>query len=92
MIRQEMLNIIYLSFIPEVIESKFGLKSYSQHALIRTFTVIQCEHFREITSLLDFLSLNLKIAQLCGFKIIRLLPSDQLCSCLFNQIILIYTT
>lgn len=66
---------IDLSDIPEFKDSKFGPKGYSQHALIRAFIVMQCEHFREITSLVDFLNLNLKISQLCGFNIMKELPS-----------------
>ena len=55
-----------LSFIPEFIESKRGPKGYSRHALARAFVVMNCEHFREITLLCNFLNTNLKIAQLCG--------------------------
>lgn len=56
---------IDLSDIPEFIQSKFGPKGYSRHALIRAFIVMQCEHYREIASLFDFLQhSNLKIAQL----------------------------
>lgn len=55
---------IDLSDIPEFIQSKLGPKGYSRHALIRAFIVMQCEHYREITSLVDFLHSNLKIAQL----------------------------
>ena len=64
-----------LSFIPEFIESKRGPKGYSRHALTRAFVVMNCEHFREITLLCDFLNTNLKIAQLCGFDITKPLPS-----------------
>ena len=64
-----------LSFIPEFIESKRGPKGYSRHALTRAFIVMNCEHFREITLLCDFLNTNLKIAQLCGFDITKPLPS-----------------
>ena len=49
-----------LSFIPEFIESKRGPKGYSRHALTRAFVVMNCEHFREITLLCDFLNTNLK--------------------------------
>ena len=66
---------IDLSDIPEFIQSKFGPKGYSRHALVRAFIVMQCEHYREITSLVDFLHSNLKIAQLCGFDIMTQLPS-----------------
>ena len=66
---------IDLSDIPEFIQSKLGPKGYSRHALIRAFIVMQCEHYREITSLVDFLHSNLKIAQLCGFDIMTQLPS-----------------
>ena len=66
---------IDLSDIPEFIQSKLGPKGYSRHALIRAFIVMQCEHYRETTSLVDFLHSNLKIAQLCGFDIMTQLPS-----------------
>ena len=66
---------IDLSDIPEFIQSKLGPKGYSRHALIRAFIVMQCEHYREITSLVNFLHSNLKIAQLCGFDIMTQLPS-----------------
>lgn len=66
---------IDLSFMPEFIESKRGPIGYSRHALTRAFIVMNCEHFREITSLCDFLNSNLKIAQLCGFDITKELPS-----------------
>lgn len=61
--------------MPEFIESKRGPIGYSRHALTRAFIVMNCEHFREITSLCDFLNSNLKIAQLCGFDITKELPS-----------------
>lgn len=66
---------IDLSFMPEFIESKRGPIGYSRHALTRAFIVMNCEHFREITSLCDFLNSNLKIAQLCGFDITKELLS-----------------
>lgn len=66
---------IDFSSIPEFMQSKLGPKGYSQHALIRAFIVMNCEHFREITLLRDFLTTNLKIAQLCGFNITHTLPS-----------------
>lgn len=66
---------IDLSFMPEFIESKRGPIGYSRHALTRAFIVMNCEHFREITSLCDFLNSNLKIAQLYGFDITKELLS-----------------
>ena len=66
---------VFRKFIPEFIESKRGPKGYSRHALTRAFVVMNCEHFREITLLCDFLNTNLKIAQLCGFDITKPLPS-----------------
>ena len=64
-----------LSFIPQLIPSKYGPKGYSQHALIRAFIVMKLEYIKEITSLRDFLFSNLKIAYLCGFDITKPLPS-----------------
>lgn len=72
---QTLFDNIDLSEFPEFIESKNGPKGYSRHALTRAFVVMNCEHFREITLLLDFLYSNLKIAQLCGFDITKKLPS-----------------
>lgn len=72
---QTLFDCIDLSSIPEFIESKRGPIGYSRHALTRAFIVMNCEHFREITLLHDFLNSNLKIAQLCGFDITKKLPS-----------------
>ncbi len=72
---QTLFDNINLSAIPEFIESNRGPKGYSRHALTRAFIVMHCEHFREITLLLDFLNSNLKIAQVCGFDITKKLPS-----------------
>lgn len=72
---QTIFDNIDLSSMPEFINSKRGPKGYSRHALTRAFVVMNCEHFREITLLLDFLHSNLKIAQLCGFDITKKLPS-----------------
>lgn len=66
---------IDLSSIAEFVESKRGPIGYSRHALTRAFIVMNCEHFREITSLCDYLNSNLKVAQLCGFDITKSLPS-----------------
>ena len=66
---------IDLSFIPEFIPSKYGPKGYSQHALIRSFIVMKLQAIKEITTLRDYLYLNLKIAHLCGFDITKSLPS-----------------
>ncbi len=72
---QTLFDCIDLSSIPEFIQSKRGPIGYSRHALTRAFIVMNCEHFREITLLRDFLYSNLKIAQLCGFDITKKLPS-----------------
>jgi len=66
---------IDLSSIAEFIKSKRGPIGYSRHALTRAFIVMNCEHFREITALCDYLNSNLKVAQLCGFDITKSLPS-----------------
>lgn len=72
---QTLFDCIDLSSIPEFIQSKRGPIGYSHNALTRAFIVMNCEHFREITLLRDFLYSNLKIAQLCGFDITKKLPS-----------------
>lgn len=72
---QTLFDCIDLSSIPESIQSKRGPIDYLRHALTRAFIVMNCEHFREITSLRDFLYSNLKIAQLCGLDITKKLPS-----------------
>ena len=72
---QNLFDCVDLSSIPEFIQSKRGPIGYSRHALTRAFIVMNCEHFREITLLCDFLHSNLKIAQLCGFDITKKLPS-----------------
>lgn len=48
---------------------------YSRHAITIAFVVANCEHFREITLLCNFLNTNLKIAKLCRFDITKPLPS-----------------
>lgn len=66
---------IDLSIIEDYLPSKFGPKGYSRHALLRAFIVMKCEKFAMITELKDFLDNNLKIAHLCGFDIMKPLPS-----------------
>ncbi|WP_027639085.1 transposase [Clostridium cadaveris] len=72
---ENLFDTIDLSFIPEFKESKLGSRGYSQHALLKAFIVMQCEKFKEITKLHDFLSLNLKISHMCGFDITKPIPS-----------------
>lgn len=72
---EEIFDNIDLSFIPQFIPSKYGPKGYPQHALIRALIVMKLQSIQEITSLREFLFLNLKIAYLCGFDITRPLPS-----------------
>lgn len=72
---EKLFDTIDLSFLSEFKDSKLGAKGYSQHTLLRAFIVMQCENFREITKLHDFLSLNLKIAHMCDFHITKPLPS-----------------
>ncbi|KXZ39982.1 Transposase domain [Alkalithermobacter thermoalcaliphilus JW-YL-7 = DSM 7308] len=64
-----------LSILPDKIPSKYGPNGYSRHALFRAFIVMKCEKFAKITDLKDFLENNLIIAQLCGFNILKSLPS-----------------
>lgn len=64
-----------LSFLPDRVPSKYGPTGFSRHALFRAFVVMKCEKFAQITDLKDFLENNLIIAQLCGFDIIKTLPS-----------------
>ncbi len=64
-----------LSILEDILPSKFGPKGYSRHALLRAFIVMKCEKFAEITDLKDFLNNNLKITHLCGFDILKSLPS-----------------
>lgn len=64
-----------LSIIEDILPSKFGPKGYSRHALLRAFIVMKCEKLAIITDLKDFLDNNLKIAYLCGFNILKPLPS-----------------
>lgn len=61
--------------LEDFIPSKFGPKGYSRHALLRAFLVMKCEKIAQITDLKDFLDNNLKIAHLCGFDILKPLPS-----------------
>lgn len=55
--------------------SKYGTSGFSRHALFRAFIVMKYEKFTQITDLKDFLENNLIIAQLCGFDILKKLPS-----------------
>lgn len=64
-----------LSKLEDILPSKFGPKGFSRHALLRAFIVMKCEKFAAITDLKDFLNNNLKIAPLCGFDILKPLPS-----------------
>lgn len=64
-----------LSNFQEYLPSKFGPKGFSRHALLRAFIVMKCEKFALLTDLKDFLNNNLKIAHLCGFDILKPLPS-----------------
>ncbi len=72
---QALFDSIDLSSISEFIQSKREPIGYSRHALTRAYIVMNCEHFRELTLLCDFLNSNLKIAQLCGFDITKKLTS-----------------
>lgn len=64
-----------LSPLPDRVPSKYGPSGFSRHALFRAFIVMKCEKFAQITDLKDFLKNNLIIAQLCGFDILKKLPS-----------------
>jgi len=64
-----------LSALEDYLPSKFGPKGFSRHALLRAFLVMKCEKFAMITDLNDFLHNNLKIAHICGFNILKPLPS-----------------
>ncbi|MBV4420641.1 transposase, partial [Clostridium tyrobutyricum] len=64
-----------LSPLPDRVPSKYGPVGFSRHALFRAFIVMKCEKFAQITDLKDFLENNLIIAQLCGFDILKPLPS-----------------
>ena len=64
-----------LSSIPEFPSSSPGRKGYSHHALFRAFIVMKAERFGTISDLLDYLRNNLIIAHLCGFNILKPLPS-----------------
>lgn len=44
-------------------------------ALFRSFVVMKCERISQITVLPDYMKNNLTIAHLCGFDIIKPLPS-----------------
>ena len=66
---------IDLSSLPDRVPSKYGPVGFSRHALFRAFIVMKCEKFAQITDLKDFLENNLIIAQLCGFDILKPLPS-----------------
>lgn len=64
-----------LSGIQNYSNSVVGPIGFSQHALARSLIVMKSENISAITSLLDFLNNNLKIAHLCGFDILKSLPS-----------------
>ncbi|WP_129545131.1 transposase [Thermoanaerobacter ethanolicus] len=64
-----------LSSIPEFPSSSPGRKGYSHHAMFRAFIVMKAERFGTISDLLDYLRNNLIIAHLCGFNILKPLPS-----------------
>lgn len=64
-----------LSTLPDRVPSKYGPTGFSRHALFRAFIVMKCEKFAQITDLKDFLENNLIISQLCGFNILKPLPS-----------------
>lgn len=64
-----------LSALEDYLPSKFGPKGFSRHALLRAFIVMKCEKFAMITDLNAFLHNNLKIAHICGFDILKPLPS-----------------
>jgi len=57
------------------VPSKFGTTGFSRNALFRVFIVMKFEKFAQITHLKDFLENNLIISQLCGFYILKPLPS-----------------
>ena len=57
---EEIFDNIDLSFIPQFIPSKYGPNGYPQHALIRALIVMKLKSIQEITSLREFLFLNLK--------------------------------
>jgi len=71
----KLFDAIDLSDFPEYPSSKYGPKGYSRHALFRAFIVMKCEKFSYITELIDYLNNNLYIAYLCGFDILKPLPS-----------------
>lgn len=64
-----------LSTLPDGVPSKYDPTGFSRHALFRAFIVMKCEKFAQITDLKDFLENNLIIPQLCGFNILKPLPS-----------------
>lgn len=64
-----------LSSLPDRVLSKYGPTGFSRHSLFRAFIVMKCEKFAQITDLKDFLKNNLIIAHLCGFDILKPLPS-----------------
>jgi len=64
-----------LSSISEFPPSNHGRKGYSHHAMFRAFIVMKAERFGTISDLLDYLRNNLIIAHLCGFNILKPLPS-----------------
>ncbi|WP_192811155.1 transposase, partial [Caloramator australicus] len=64
-----------LSPLPDKVPSKYGPTGFSRHALFRAFIVMKCEKFAQVTELKDFLENNLIIAKLCGFDILKPLPS-----------------
>lgn len=64
-----------LSGIKNYSDSFLGRIGFSQHALVRSLIVMKTENISFITNLLDFLNNNLKIAHLCGFDILKSLPS-----------------
>ncbi|MBR1735865.1 MAG: transposase [Firmicutes bacterium] len=55
--------------------AKTGRKGFSKSALLCAFIVMKCECFSYITDLIDYLQNNLLIAHLCGFNIMKPLPS-----------------
>jgi len=64
-----------LSPLQDKVPSKYGPTGFSRHALFRAFIVMKCEKFAQVTELKDFLENNLIIAKLCGFDILKPLPS-----------------
>ncbi|WP_250160061.1 transposase [Caloranaerobacter azorensis] len=71
----KLFDAIDLSDFPEYPSSKYGPKGYSRHSLFKAFIVMKCEKFSHITELIDYLNNNLYIAHLCGFDIMKPLPS-----------------